>query len=337
MQAARIWAASVAMLATVAASGNLMERVEHKYADNDGVRIHYALAGEGPLVVMIHGFPDFWYSWRDQMAALEGEYRVAALDLRGYNLSDKPAGVERYAMPELVADVAAVIAAEGEESAVVVGHDWGGAIAWNVAMTRPELVASLIILNLPHPAGLARELMTNPDQQRNSQYARDFQKPNAHEALTAEGLAFWVTDDDARPHYVEAFKRSDFEAMLNYYKANYPRTEAPPEPPAPPSPPTAGDAPPAPPKPPEPPTPPTASGLAPADFPKVQSAVLMFHGLDDQALLPGALNGTWQWLEKDLTLVTIPGAGHFVQQDASELVSATMRDWLRRQAAAGAD
>ena len=315
MQAARMWAASVAMLAAAAASGSLMERVEHKYADNDGVRIHYAMTGQGPLVVMVHGFPDFWYSWRDQMAALEGEYRVAALDLRGYNLSDKPVGVERYAMPELVADVAAVISAEGEDSAIVVGHDWGGAIAWNVAMTRPELVNALIILNLPHPAGLARELATNADQRRNSQYARNFQQPNAHEMLTAEALAGWVTDEAARPHYVEAFGRSNFEAMLNYYKANYPRTEEPP----------AGDA-------------PQAGGFAPPDLPKVQCSVLMFHGLDDQALLPGALNGTWNWLEKDLTLMTIPGAGHFVQQDASEHVSATMQDWLRRQApAASAD
>ena len=104
-------------------------------------------------------------------------------------------------------DVAAVIAAEGEDSAVVVGHDWGGAIAWNVAMFRPELVQALVILNLPHPAGLARELMTNPQQRRNSQYARDFQKPDAHKALTAEGLAFWVTDEEARAQYVTAFER----------------------------------------------------------------------------------------------------------------------------------
>ena len=262
--------------------------------------IHYALAGEGPLVVAIHGFPDFWYTWRDQMEALEAEYRVAAVDLRGYNLSDQPEGVASYAMPNLVADIAAVIAAEGEKSAVVMGHDWGGAIAWNVAMARPDLVEALVILNLPHPAGLGRELATNPQQQENSQYARNFQQPGAHEHLTVEGLTGWVQDPAAREHYAAAFERSDFEAMLNYYKANYPRA--------------SGDA------------------TAPApEFPKVQSPVLMFHGLDDQALLPGGLNGTWNWLERDLTLVTIPGAGHFVQQDASRLVSETLTDWLRRR------
>ena len=292
----------------------MFDRVDHRYADSDGVRIHYAVAGPqgAPLAVFLHGFPDFWYSWRHQMAALADRFRVAALDMRGYNLSDKPEGVANYAMPRLVADVAAVVAAESgkaaaEAGAIVVGHDWGGAVAWNVAMTRPALVRLLVILNLPHPRGLFRELATNPEQQRNSQYAFDFQQADAHKALTAEGLAFWVRDAAAKERYVAAFEQSDFEAMLNYYKANYPR-------------------------PPEPGTPAAAgTALAAPDMPNVQCPVLMFHGLDDTALLPGALAGTWNWIDADLTLVTIPGAGHFVQQDAAELVSSTMRDWLLRR------
>ena len=285
-------------LAVVPALADMADAVAHRYADSGDVRIHYAVAGEGPLVVMIHGFPDYWYSWRHQMNALKDRFKVAAMDQRGYNLSGQPQGVERYAMPLLVGDVAAVIAAEGAERAIVVGHDWGGAVAWNTAMARPELVDLLVILNLPHPNGLARELRNNPAQQANSQYARDFQQPGAHKALTAEGLAGWVTDEQARVRYIKAFERSSFEAMLNYYKANYPRGGA-------------GDA-----------------GLAPPSPPMVQMPVLMFHGLEDQALLPAALNGTWNWLERDLTLVTVPGAGHFVQQDAAELVSATLRSWL---------
>ncbi len=278
--------------------------VEDRYATNNGVKIHYVVtgadAGTRPLIVMIHGFPDFWYSWRDQMEALAPDYRVAAVDQRGYNLSDKPAGVEAYAMPNLVGDIAAVIAAEGVKNAIVVGHDWGGAVAWNIAMHRPELVSHLVILNLPHPNGIGREIATNPVQQKNSEYAFRFQQPDAHKALTAEGLAGWVQDADARAIYVEAFGRSSFEGMLNFYKANYPR------------PPKAGSEPPAP---------------QPA-LPKVKMPVLQFHGLEDQALLPGALNNTWEWVEKDWTLVTVPGAGHFVQQDASELVSATLKSWL---------
>ena len=311
---AALVAGALGSVSQSASGEDMFDRVESRYADNDGVRIHYAVAGpeDAPLAVFLHGFPDFWYSWREQMAALEDRFRVAALDMRGYNLSDKPKGVESYAMPRLVADVAAVVAAEGTEQAIVVGHDWGGAVAWNVAMTRPEMVRLLVILNLPHPRGLVRELASNPDQQRNSQYAFNFQQPDAHKALNAEGLAFWVRDPAAKKRYVAAFAQSDFEAMLNYYKANYPR---PPEQGAAVE--TAAEAP--------------AGGFGAADMPNVKCPVLMFHGLEDTALLPGALSGTWNWIDADLTLVTIPGANHFVQQDAAELVSNTMRDWLLRR------
>lgn len=287
--------------AGVAMSQDVWDHVEHHYADSSGVKIHYAALGKGPLAVLIHGFPDFWYSWRHQMRALtQAGYRVVAVDQRGYNLSDKPSGVENYSIRMLVDDIAAVVAAEKSTRAIIIGHDWGGSVAWNVAMRRPDLVELLIICNLPHPAGLAREIATNPQQKKNSEYAFNFQKPDAHKALSAERLAEWVTDRDARARYVDAFERSDFEAMLNYYKANYPKPDAP----LPPGPPT---------------------------FPKVKVPVLIMHGLDDQALLPGALNGTWEWVEKDLTITTIPGAGHFVQQDAAQMVSETMVSWLAQR------
>jgi pimeloyl-ACP methyl ester carboxylesterase len=284
---------------TLAADSDIENRVEHGYADSDGVKIHYAALGEkkNPLIVMIHGFPDFWYSWREQMDALSKDYYVVAIDQRGYNLSDKPKGVENYDMKLLVGDVAAVIKHLGREKAIIVGHDWGGAVAWTMAIHTPQLVEKLIILNLPHLRGLARELANNPQQQKNSGYARNFQQPDAHTKLTAEQLVFWVKDPEAKKRYIEAFKRSDFEAMLNYYKRNYPRE-------------------------------PYKEDTSPVV--KVKAPVLMIHGLDDWALLPGALNNTWEWLEKDLTLVTIPKAGHFVQQDASEMVNRTIKMWLNR-------
>jgi pimeloyl-ACP methyl ester carboxylesterase len=279
------------------AASDFDKRVEHGYADSNGVKIHYASLGKGPLVIMIHGFPDFWYTWRDQMQALSTTYQVVAIDQRGYNLSDKPKGVENYDVSLLIGDVAAVIKHLGRDKAIVVGHDWGGIVAWTLAMARPEVVERLIILNLPHPKGLRRELANNPQQQQNSQYARNFQKEGAHKQLTAEGLARWVRDPEARKKYVEAFSRSDFEGMLNYYKRNYPRE-------------------------------PYSEDTSP--LVKVKAPVLMIHGLNDTALLAGALNNTWEWLEKDLTLVTIPGAGHFVQQDASDLVTRTIKTWLSR-------
>ncbi len=289
---------SLLCAASVFAS-DIESRVTNGYADSNGVKIHYASLGHGPLIIMIHGFPDFWYTWRDQMEALSDKFQCVAIDQRGYNLSDKPKGVENYDVKYLVGDVAAVIKSLGQSKAIIVGHDWGGMVAWQFALNLPQMTDRLIILNLPHPRGLAHELATDPNQQKASAYARAFQTPEGSKGWTPERLAFWVKDPAAKEKYIEAFKRSDIEAMLNYYKANYPR---------------------------EPYT------DYPADAPvvKTQMPVLEFHGLKDTALLAPALNNTWEWMGKDYTLVTIPDAGHFVQQDASDLVSRTMRAWLLR-------
>ncbi|GLV55078.1 epoxide hydrolase [Dictyobacter sp. S3.2.2.5] len=279
-------------------SANEIDRyVEHGYAENQGVKIHYAALGSGPLVVMVHGFPDFWYSWRHQMLALAPQYRVVALDLRGYNLSDKPKDGALYSMRYLVGDIQAVIQAQGQQRAIVIGHDWGGAISWQFAIHVPQMTERLVILNLPHPQSFSRELANNPQQQENSQYARNFQMEGAHTKLSAEALSEWVKDPEARAHYIEAFQRSDFEGMLQYYKQNYPR-------------------------------PPYQEITTP--MPKVQTSVLQIHGLQDRYLLPGALNGAWQYIEKDWTLMTVPEAGHFVQHDAADLVSRTILSWLNR-------
>jgi len=276
---------------------DIEQRVAHGFATNNGVRIHYATLGQGPLVVMIHGFPDCWLTWRHVMESLAKDYETLAIDQRGYNLSDKPKGVQQYDMAALVEDVAAVVRARGRDRAIIVGHDWGGAVAWTFAMKRPEMTEKLIILNLPHPRGIGRELARNPQQQKASAYARRFQQEGAYTNLTAEGLAFWVTDARAKARYVEAFRRSDFESMLNYYQRNYPRE------------PYVED---------------------PSPVVKVKCPVLMIHGLKDTALLSPGLNGNWDFVEKDFTLVTIPDAGHFVQQDAPDLVVRSIRSWLAR-------
>jgi len=286
-----------AMLGSMSAVADDSQLGVHGFAQSGEVKIHYVTAGEGPLVVMIHGFPDYWYTWRKQMPALAKNFQVVAIDQRGYNLSDQPKGVENYTIEKLVGDVRAVIQHFGRDRAVIVGHDWGGMVAWSFAMAHPEMTDRLIILNLPHPNGLRRELVSNSEQRKNSQYARDFQQPDAASRLTAEGLAFWVKDATAREEYIAAFRRSSFEAMLNYYKANYPREpyHAPKD-----------------------------------DLPRVKCSVLMIHGLKDTALLASALNDTWNWVDKDLTIVTVPDAGHFVQQDAADFVTKQMTTWLAR-------
>lgn len=296
----------LASVGGAAMGSDLMDRVEHGYADSDGVKIHYATIGEGPLVVMIHGFPDFWYSWRHQMEALSSDFQVVAIDQRGYNKSDSPDGEENYNMRYLVGDVAAVIRHLGRDKATIVGHDWGGAVAWQFAFHVPQMTERLIILNLPHPNGMGRELANNAEQQANSGYARKFQEGKASDPdiffgmpMNAMTLSGWVTDEDARAHYRAAFERSDFDAMLAYYKRNYP---------------SEGGG---------------GIGQAPGqELPRLGMPVLQFHGLDDTALHSDGLNNTWDWLDSDLTLVTVPGANHFVQQDAADLVSTTMKWWL---------
>lgn len=286
---------------------DIWDEVEHGYADNKGVKIHFATVGTGPLVVMIHGFPDFWYSWREQMAALKGDYQVVAMDQRGYNLSDKPKAEEQYAMAHSLRDVAAVIHHFGQEKAIIVGHDWGGAMSWQFAFHYPQMVDKLVILNLPHPVGQLREMVINPDQRANTAYAQRFQTGSASDPdiffgmpMTAEALASWVRDPEAKKRYIEAFELSDFDGMLACYKQNFPKLrEASTEKPKPPP------------------------------VPRLKMPVLIFHGLDDKALHSDGLNNTWDWIDADTTIVTIPKAGHFVQQDAAPLVSSTLYWWLQ--------
>lgn len=285
---------TIAFLLLAAGNARAADLGKSGFVDSGGVKLHYVTAGEGPLLVLLHGFPDYHYTWRDQMPALSKHFQVVALDLRGYNKSDKPEGVDQYKIEKLVADVAAVQDHFKQKKMILVGHDWGGFIAWNFATTHPDKVDRLVILNLPHPNGLMRELANNPEQQQNSQYARNFQKAEAAAAVKPEMLVLWVKEPDARKEYLEAMKRSSIEGMLNYYKANYPREPY----------------------------------KVAAQLPPVKCPVLMFHGLDDKYLLPGALNDTWKWVEKDLTLVTVPGAGHFVHRDKPEFVTRKMVGWL---------
>ncbi|MFT4748421.1 MAG: pimeloyl-ACP methyl ester carboxylesterase [Pseudohongiellaceae bacterium] len=286
------------------ASADIWDEVEHGYADSNGVKIHFAAVGEGPLVVMIHGFPDFWYTWRHQMEGLKDNYKVVAIDQRGYNLSDKPEGDENYNMRYLVGDIAAVINHFGEEKATIVGHDWGGIVSWQFAFALPQMVDKLVIMNLPHPNGLARELANNPDQQANTAYARAFieGKPSDPNILfggpmNSQSLAFWVSDPQARSRYEDAFEQSSFDGMLAYYKQNFPR---------------AG----------------TDAVAAPA-APQLDVPLLVFHGLQDTALDSDGLNNTWDWNDSDTTIVSAPAANHFVQQDAAELVTTTLKWWLQ--------
>lgn len=287
----------IAQDAARAEEKDVFDRVEHHYVDNNGVKLHYVTLGEGPVVLFLHGFPDFWYSWRHQMDELSSDFKCVAMDLRAYNLSDKPEGVENYTMEILLSDVMAVAKDTGASEITLVGHDWGGAIAWRFAMMNQDLVRRLIICNLTHPNGyLTVRKNATEEQKKNTQYIEDFQKPDAAKRFNPAMLAMISAGPgkDVRKRFVEAFENSYIDGMLNYYRAIWPML----------------------------------SGDVEEEIPDLNMPVLQFHGLKDTAVDKDGLRDTWNWITEDYTLVTAPKSGHWVQRDADELVSATMKWWL---------
>ncbi|MBB5363398.1 alpha/beta fold hydrolase [Deinococcus humi] len=203
----------------------------------NGVLLHVVEAGpqDGPLVVLLHGFPEFWYGWRRQIEALANAgYRVLAPDQRGYNLSEKPPGMAAYRIDALTRDVLGLLDARGRERAYVVGHDWGAAVAWNLAISHPERVERLAILNVPHPGVFAQTLRTSRAQQLKSWYMFFFQVPVLPEvllrirnfrmlarSLTNTSRSGTFSSDDLK-RYREAWAQpGTLTGMLNWYRAMF--------------------------------------------------------------------------------------------------------------------
>jgi pimeloyl-ACP methyl ester carboxylesterase len=200
-----------------------------------GIRLHLAEAGpgDGPLVLLLHGFPEFWYGWRKQLPALAAAgYHVVAPDQRGYNLSEKPPGIAAYRVDLLADDVVGLMSALGYERAAVAGHDWGAAVAWHTALRYPERVERLAILNVPHPVVFQRNLRNNPSQMRKSWYILFFQLPWLPEALARRGD--WdgaarvlkssshpgtFTEDDLARYRAAWSEPGACTAMVNWYRA----------------------------------------------------------------------------------------------------------------------
>lgn len=277
---------------------------QHGYVQTNGVRLHYVTQGEGPLLLLLHGFPEFWYSWRYQIPALARDHRVVALDLRGYNDSDKPSAVADYRMEVLVADTVGVIRALGYERCTLVGHDWGGAIAWHVAADHPQVIENLIILNLPHPARMVQGLRT-PQQLLKSWYIFFFQLPWLPEFVLQLG--------DFRPIEVallgssvdkKAFSRADLDAyraaaakggavtaMLNYYRGLF------------------------------------GGSLLARPWPLLEMPTLLIWGEDDLFLGKELTYGTEQYV-RDLQIRYIPQCSHWVQQERPALVNQYIQEFL---------
>jgi len=212
----------------------------HRTVDVGDVRLHVAEArpsavdaaaevpGDVPLVVFLHGFPEFWWSWRHQLTALSrAGFWAVAPDMRGYNESDKPEGVAAYEVEKLAADVAGLVRALGRKDAIVVGHDWGAVVAWYVAQLHPDVVTRLAILNVPHPLEMQRGLR-HPDQLRRSWYMFFFQLPSVPEKMIARDDYAYLRstfasdgfDKEDIEHYVDAMRVPGARtSAVNYYRA----------------------------------------------------------------------------------------------------------------------
>jgi epoxide hydrolase 4 len=215
----------------------LIPDLENVYIHTNGIRLHTAQSGpeNGPVVILLHGFPEFWYGWRKQIEPLsKAGFRLIIPDQRGYNLSEKPAGIEPYRLEQLAADILGIIEATGQQTVSLVGHDWGGIVAWWIGIHHPEQLRNLVILNAPHPFTMRKALQRNLRQIFSSLYALFFQIPGFPEAwiknndceLLVRGLlktsnpgAF--TDEDLN-YYREAWWQAGaMTAMLNWYRANF--------------------------------------------------------------------------------------------------------------------
>ncbi|HTU84973.1 MAG TPA: alpha/beta fold hydrolase [Solirubrobacteraceae bacterium] len=280
------------------------------YADLSEVRLHYVEAGEGPLVVLLHGFPDFWYSWRFQIPALAGAgFRVVAPDMRGYNLSSRPLGIAPYATSRLAADVRDLIAERaGGAGAFLAGHDWGAAVAWVTAIRHPEAVQRLAILNVPHPRRMVEALRRPGRQLLRSWYMFFFQLPWLPERLLAadDWRGLRRPFQDARPG---AFTASDLErykqawsapgaatAMLNYYRAALRRPPG---------------------------------GAAGRSLPPVQAPTLVIWGERDRHLGAELAEPCPADVPRLERVVRLPYASHWVQHDEPDRVSELLIDFFR--------
>ena len=290
--------------------------IKHDYAEVNGVRLHYATAGHGKqLIVFLHGFPEFWYEWKNQLLEFGKDYTAVAPDMRGYNLSAKPAEVEQYQVKYLIEDVRALAAHLGHKRFILVAHDWGGAVAWAYAIAHPETLEKLVIINAPHPGVFARELKENPAQQKASGYMLIFRSPEAEQRLSAnnyaalvqvvlgEGLKNGTFTEADKQAYIEAWSQPGaLTGGLNYYRA------------ARVGPPTEGQK-------------DGASFANTFSSLNVNVPTLVIWGEEDTALLTGNLEGLDKYVPR-LTVKRIPEGTHWVIHEKPQMVNGYIREFI---------
>ena len=294
-----------------------MPDFKSRHADVNGIRLHYASSGQGKLIMFVHGFPEFWLGWEHQLIEFGRDHLAVAPDMRGYNLSDKPSNIGNYHVKDLIADMRALAEYLGFEKFTMVGHDWGGGVAWSTAIRHPELLDKLIIINSPHPAVFARELLNNPDQQKASQYMLMLRSAEAEGILSENDYARlrgiltyfgskWQMPEEKRLKYLEAWSQPGaLTGSLNFYRAS------PLYPPA-----SQNDV-------------KQIESILnlPKEMFEVKVPTLVIWGEEDQALLTGNLDGLEDYVE-DLTIKRIIDGTHWVMHEQPELVNRFIRDFI---------
>lgn len=295
-----------------------MPAFEEGFAEVNGQRLHYVGVGRGELVLFVHGFPEFWGEWTDQLAEFGRDRRAVAFDLRGYNLSSRPPDPKQYHVMELAEDIRALAEGLGHKKFTLVAHDWGGAVAWFFASRFPECLNGLVIINAPHTAIFARELLNEPAQRRASQYMMLLRSPAAEEKLARHDFAWlaqalwgagsrWRPPEAERMQYRKAWAQPGaLTGAVNYYRAS------PLYPPA---------------------TPEDMSrlqGILALDKKmfEVRVRTLVIWGELDEALLIGNLNGLEDYVPR-LTVRRIADGTHWVVHEQPERVNGFIRGFLR--------
>ena len=280
---------------------------QHQYITVNGIKLHYVKKGEGSLILFLHGFPEFWYSWRHQILEFSQDYQAIALDLRGYNDSEKPVGKKAYTIAELIKDIEGVIKGNGYEKSILVGHDWGGMLAWHFAYAYPQMVEKLIVLNLPHPAKFTQGLRTNFRQMLRSWYILLFQLPflpeflckvNDYRSISSLFTELAVDKTAFSPEDIKAYKEAaakpgSLTAMLNYYRSNFKLI------------------------------------FKQKKWEILHVPTLMIWGENDIALGKELTYGTQEYV-KNFQIRYIPECSHWVQQEQPELVNRYIRDFLEQ-------
>jgi len=294
-----------------------MPAFESQYADVNGIRLHYVSVGQGKLIMFVHGFPEFWTQWENQLIEFGRDHQAVALDMRGYNLSAKPENLDAYHAKNLIEDLLGLAGHLGHQKFILVAHDWGGAVAWSLAMRHPENLEKLVIINSPHPAVFARELLNSPEQQTASEYMLLFRSSKAERVLSENNYARlmdvllrfgskWKMTDEIRLKYIRAWSQPGaLTGGLNYYRVSplYP-----------------------------PRTPEEIQNIEkvlslPRELLAVTVPTLVVWGEQDRALLAGNLDGLGEYVD-DLTIRRVPDGTHWVSHEQPERVNALIREFL---------